>query len=129
MPPTIMRSDIPSATLAYSANKPMVHGSIYKYEGLVAVFNYMGGPTYRSYNPEQQDKNYRNPLPAEVGLFGVLPGITGTLMANEVIKIITGTGKILSGKVLLFNIMNNTFTTFSVNSMSENPGTDRLNSL
>lgn len=101
-------------------DKPMVHGSIYKYEGMVSVFNYKGGPTYRCYNPAVAGKNYKNPAPAQVGLFGVLPGITGTIMANEVIKIITETGEILSGKVLLFNILNNTFNTFSVNNIPEN---------
>jgi sulfur-carrier protein adenylyltransferase/sulfurtransferase len=101
-------------------NKPMVHGSIYKYEGIVSVFNYKGGPTYRCYNPQAAGRNFKNPPPAEVGLFGVLPGITGTLMANEVIKIVTETGEIMSGKILLFNILNNTFTTFSVNNIPEN---------
>jgi adenylyltransferase/sulfurtransferase len=100
--------------------KPMVHGSIYKYEGMVSVFNYKGGPTYRCYNPGANDKNFKNPAPAQVGLFGVLPGITGTLMANEVIKIITETGEILSGKILFFNILNNTFNTFSVINVPEN---------
>ncbi len=65
-------------------------------------------------------KIYKNPAPSEVGLFGVLPGITGTLMANEVIKIVTGTGEILSGKVLIFNTRNNTFTTFHVDNIREN---------
>jgi molybdopterin/thiamine biosynthesis adenylyltransferase len=101
-------------------NKPLVHGSIYKFEGMVSVFNYKGGPTYRCYNPATPDKNYKNPVPAQVGLFGVLPGITGTLMANEVIKIITETGEVLSGKVLLFNLLNNTFRTFSVSNIPEN---------
>ncbi len=101
-------------------DKPMVHGSIYKYEGLVSVFNFKGGATYRCYNPAAPDKIYKNPAPAQVGLFGVLPAITGTLMANEVIKIITETGEILSGKVLIFNILNNTFNTFSVNNIQEN---------
>ena len=55
-------------------DKPMVHGSIYKYEGMVSVFNYKGGPTYRCYNPAAPDKNYKNPAPSQVGLFGVLPG-------------------------------------------------------
>lgn len=101
-------------------DKPMIHGSIYKYEGIVSVFNYKGGPTYRCYNPALPDKNFKNPAPLQVGLFGVLPGITGTLMANEVIKIITGTGEVISGKILLFNILNNTFNTFSVNNIPEN---------
>jgi len=90
-------------------NKPMVHGSIYKYEGMVSVFNYKGGATYRCFNPSSAKKESRNPLPAQVGLFGVLPGIAGTYMANEVLKIITETGDVLSGKVLLFSILNNTF--------------------
>ena len=67
-------------------NKPMVHGAIYKYEGQVAVFNYNGGATYRCYNPYKPEESFRNPFPADKGLLGVLPGITGTLMANEVIK-------------------------------------------
>lgn len=110
-------------------DKPMVHGSIYKYEGMVSVFNYKGGPTYRCYNPPDPDKIYRNPAPAQIGLFGVLPGITGTLMANEVIKIITETGEILSGKVLLFNILHNTFNTFSVSSIPVNHEIKHLKSL
>jgi sulfur-carrier protein adenylyltransferase/sulfurtransferase len=101
-------------------NKPMVHGSIYKWEGLVSVFNYKGGATYRCYNPVAREKDFKNPAPSQVGLFGVLPGITGTLMANEVIKIICETGEVLSGKVLLFNIQNNTFNTFSVINIPEN---------
>ncbi|MBK7625874.1 MAG: HesA/MoeB/ThiF family protein [Bacteroidales bacterium] len=95
-------------------NKPMVHGSIYKYEGMVSVFNYKGGATYRCFNPSPAKKESRNPLPAQVGLFGVLPGIAGTYMANEVLKIITETGEVLSGKVLLFSILNNTFKIISV---------------
>ncbi len=101
-------------------NKPMVHGAIYKFEGVVSVFNYKGGATYRCYNPEPPDNDYKNPSPAQVGLLGVLPGITGTYMANEVIKIITGTGDILSGKVLLINILKNTFHIFTVNNIPEN---------
>ena len=101
-------------------DRPMVHGSIYKYEGVISVFNYKGGPTYRCYNPSSMNKEFKNPLPSQVGLLGVLPGITGAYMANEVIKIITETGEILSGKVLLINIFNNTFNTFSVNNIPEN---------
>jgi adenylyltransferase/sulfurtransferase len=101
-------------------DKPMVHGAIYKYEGVISVFNFKGGPTYRCYNPSTINKEFKNPLPAQVGLLGVLPGITGTYMANEVIKIITETGEILCGKVLLINIFSNIFNTFSVNNIPEN---------
>jgi sulfur-carrier protein adenylyltransferase/sulfurtransferase len=110
-------------------NKPMIHGSIYKFEGLVSVFNYKGGPTYRCYNPPPGKKVYKNPLPSQVGLFGVLPGITGTYMANEVIKIITETGEVLSGKLLLINIFNNSFRTFAVNNIPENHDIKYLSNL
>jgi molybdopterin/thiamine biosynthesis adenylyltransferase len=101
-------------------NKPMVHGAIYKYEGQVSVFNYAGGPTYRCYNPVSSGKEYRNPTPAETGLFGVLPGITGTYMANEAIKIITEFGVVLSGRVLLFNILDYSFHIINIKNIPEN---------
>ncbi len=96
------------------AGKPMVHGAIYKFEGQVSVFNYRGGPTYRCYNPDLGGAPKANPAPSAVGLFGVLPGITGTLMANEVIKIITNMEEVLSGKVLIFNTIKNTSYTINV---------------
>jgi adenylyltransferase/sulfurtransferase len=97
-----------------AAGKPMVHGSIFRSEGSVSVFNFKGGPGYRDYNPEKDRGIFRNPSPAETGLFGVLPGITGTIMANEVIKIITGTGTVLSGEILVFNILDNTYSTYKI---------------
>lgn len=100
--------------------KPMVHGAIYKYEGQVSVFNYAGGPTYRCYNPKSDDRDFRNPQPSEAGLLGVLPGITGTIMANEVIKIITGSGNVLSGKVLIFNIKDYAFNIMEIENVPEN---------
>jgi adenylyltransferase/sulfurtransferase len=101
-------------------DKPMVHGAIYKYEGQVSVFNYQGGPTYRCYNPQIKGEDFMNPQPAEVGLLGVLPGITGTLMANEVIKIITETGNVLSGKILIFNIYDYAFNILEITNIPEN---------
>jgi len=101
-------------------NKPMVHGAIYKFEGQVSVFNYKGGPTYRCYNPLNPEAKSKNPSPSEVGILGVLPGITGTYMANEAIKIITGIGKVFSGKMLLFNIMENSFYVIYVRNVPEN---------
>ena len=100
--------------------KPMVHGSIYKYEGMVSVFNFNGGATYRCFNPLTEGMDFKNPAPSHAGLFGVLPGLTGTLMANEVIKIVTGSGEVLSGKILLFNILHNKFRTIGVENISEN---------
>jgi adenylyltransferase/sulfurtransferase len=83
--------------------KPMVYGSIFKYEGQVSVFNYNDGPTYRCLYPLMPGKN-EAPSPADVGVIGVLPGIIGTFQANEVLKIIIGNGNILSGKLLVVNI-------------------------
>jgi sulfur-carrier protein adenylyltransferase/sulfurtransferase len=92
------------------SGKPMIHGAIYGHEGQVSVFNYQGGPSYSSYNPPGKS-GIRNPVPSETGLLGVLPGVTGTLMASEAIKIMTGAGDLLSGKILIFNIMTSTFCT------------------
>ena len=100
--------------------KPMVHGAIYKFEGVIAVFNYKDGPTYRCYYTQAKNEDFVNPLPSGVGLFGVLPGIIGTYMANEVIKVITESGQILCGKVLLINILTNTFNIFNVTDVPEN---------
>ncbi|MCU0361829.1 MAG: HesA/MoeB/ThiF family protein [Bacteroidales bacterium] len=102
-----------------ASGKPMVHGSIYRSEGSVSVFNYKGGPGYRDYNPQKDRGSSRNPSPGETGLFGVLPGITGTIMANEAIKIITGTGSVLSGMILVFNIHDNTFITYKLKTHNE----------
>jgi sulfur-carrier protein adenylyltransferase/sulfurtransferase len=101
-------------------DKPMIYGAIYKYEGQVSVFNYKGGPTYRCFNPFSRDQVQKNPKPADVGLMGVLPGITGTWMANEALKIITGTGTVLSGKLLVFNTMDNSFRLLTIKNIPEN---------
>lgn len=89
--------------------KPLVFGSIYKFDGQVSVFNYEDGPTYRCLYPEPSDLE----ACGEVGVLGVLPGLTGCLMANEVIKLITGIGDLLSGKLLVFNALALSFNTFS----------------
>ena len=110
-------------------NKPMVHGAIYKFEGEFSVFNYNGGPTYRCFNPFNKKNDYRNPPPSETGLMGVLPGITGSYMANEVIKIISGAGEVLSGKVMYFNILTNSFHLIDIKSNPENHKISKLGDL
>lgn len=92
-------------------NKPLVFGSIFKYEGQVSVFNYKGGPTYRCLYPESPLEG-EVPNCAEIGVMSALPGICGTLMANEVVKIITGLGEVCSGKLLSFNTLNLQFHSF-----------------
>ncbi len=97
----------------------LVFGSIFKFEGQVSVFNYRNGPTYRCLYPEPS-LDGEMPNCAETGVLGVLPGICGTLMANEAIKIITGVGKILSGKLLTFDALSMEFNTFKIELKPEN---------
>jgi sulfur-carrier protein adenylyltransferase/sulfurtransferase len=86
------------------ANKPLVYGAIYKFEGQVAVFNYQNGPSYRCLFPNPPKKD-SVPNCSEIGVLGVLPGIIGCMQANEVLKIILGIGNVLSGKLLCFNAL------------------------
>ncbi len=83
-------------------DKAWVYGSIFRYEGQVAVFNHNGGPTYRDLYPEPP-KPGTVPDCEEGGVLGVLPGIIGSMQASEVIKMITGIGESLSGKLFLFD--------------------------
>ncbi len=83
-------------------NKPYVFGAIYKFEGQVTVFNYQNGPTYRCLIPEQPDSSESLSC-SNIGVIGVLPGIIGAYQANEVIKMITGVGEVLSGKLLIID--------------------------
>ncbi len=94
-------------------NKPLVSGSIYKFEGQVTVFNFLGGPTLRCMYPQVHENEFEMNCSLS-GVIGVLPGIIGMLQANEVIKIILGMGKVLSGAVLLFNAKFNSFEKFAL---------------
>lgn len=89
-------------------NKPFVFGSILRFEGQVSVFNYQGGPTYRCLFPDAEEGDNC----AEAGVMGVLPGIIGTYMANETIKILAGIGEPLSGKLLVINTLSNSQSVF-----------------
>jgi adenylyltransferase/sulfurtransferase len=97
--------------------RPNVHGSIFQFEGQVSVFNHTDeegntGPNYRDLFPEPPPPGLV-PSCAEAGVLGVLPGIIGCLQASEVIKIITGIGQPLSGKLFLFDAQE--FSTRKVN--------------
>jgi molybdopterin/thiamine biosynthesis adenylyltransferase/rhodanese-related sulfurtransferase len=102
--------------------KPMVFGSILRFEGQVSVFNYQGGPTYRDLFADAEEGDN-----CEVaGVLGVLPGIIGTYMANEVIKIICGIGEILSGKLMVVNAWNNTHQIFGFTGTGSSPAPKSL---
>ncbi|MCF6307803.1 MAG: HesA/MoeB/ThiF family protein [Flavobacteriaceae bacterium] len=94
--------------------KPLVYAGIYKFEGQISVFNYKDGPSYRCLFPNPP-KEGTIPNCSEVGVLGVLPGITGTFQANEVLKIILGIGEVLSGKVLYYNTLTNQTSILKVN--------------
>ncbi|RUT69996.1 thiamine biosynthesis protein ThiF [Flavobacterium cupreum] len=85
-------------------NKPMVYGSVFRFEGQVSVFNYKNGPTYRCLFPEENTfaENCN-----DAGVVGVSVGIIGLLQAGEVLKMILETGEVLSGKLLVYSILNN----------------------
>jgi adenylyltransferase/sulfurtransferase len=89
---------------AVLSGKPVVFGSIYKFEGQVSVFNYNSGPTYRCLYPNAPKPN-EVPNCSEIGVLGVLPGIIGSLQANEVLKLICGIGDVLSGKLLTYDAL------------------------
>jgi adenylyltransferase/sulfurtransferase len=84
--------------------KAFVSGSIFKFEGQISVFNYQNGPTYRCLYPEPPTAG-SVPNCSEIGVIGTLAGIIGTMQAAEAIKIITGAGEVLSGKLLLFDML------------------------
>lgn len=95
-------------------NKPLVYGAIYKFEGQVAVFNYQNGPSYRCLFPTPP-KEGSIPNCSEIGVLGVLPGIIGSMQANEVLKIVLGLGNILSEKLLCYNALTTQITTLIIN--------------
>jgi molybdopterin/thiamine biosynthesis adenylyltransferase/rhodanese-related sulfurtransferase len=99
---------------AVLTQKPIVYGAIYKFEGQVAVFNYRGSATYRCLFPVKPN-NGAIANCSEVGVLGVLPGIIGTLQANEVLKIILGFDHILAGKLFCYNAKTNRVSTININ--------------
>ena len=89
---------------------PLVFASVLNYEAQVTVFNYRGGPCLADLFPElPPDGLFQE---NEIGLMGVLPGVAGTLQASEVLKIIVGHGEVLSGKLLVFSLLENRFNVF-----------------
>lgn len=92
--------------------KPLVYGAIYKFEGQVSIFNFQNGPSYRCLFPNPPENSIPNCK--EIGVLGVLPGIIGSIQANEVLKIILGLGDVLSGKLWCFNALSTQVTTFSI---------------
>jgi molybdopterin/thiamine biosynthesis adenylyltransferase/rhodanese-related sulfurtransferase len=83
---------------------PVVHGSIYRFEGQVTVFKPFEGPCYRCLFPQPPPPELA-PSCAEGGVLGVLPGVMGSLQANEALKLALGIGEPLIGRLLLFDAL------------------------
>ncbi len=94
-------------------DKPLVYGSIYKFEGQVSVFNYKNGPSYRCLFPTPPQPG-SVPSCSEIGVIGVLPGIIGTQQANEALKIILDIGEPLSGHLLIYNALSANYQKFQI---------------
>ena len=105
--------------------KPNVYASIYRFEGQVSVFNWRDkggvlGPNYRDVFPTPPPPGVV-PNCAEGGVLGVLPGIIGSIQASEVIKIITGMGVSLSGRLFLMDALDFTNRTLKIKKDPKNP--------
>jgi len=110
-------------------NKVNIYGSIFRFEGQVSVFNYNDGkeygPTYRDLYPTPPDPS-TVPNCAEGGVLGVLPGIIGSFQANEAIKIITNTGSVLSGKLVLFDSLSMQMRTINISKLKNRYNVEKL---
>jgi molybdopterin/thiamine biosynthesis adenylyltransferase/rhodanese-related sulfurtransferase len=92
---------------------PVVHGSIFRFEGQVTVFDPYNGPCYRCLLPEPPPPELA-PSCAEAGVLGVLPGIVGSIQALEAIKIVLDLGDPLRGRLLAYDALEQSFRTFKV---------------
>ncbi|HJQ75921.1 MAG TPA: molybdopterin-synthase adenylyltransferase MoeB [Acidimicrobiia bacterium] len=92
---------------------PIVHGSIFRFEGQVSVFNPWQGPCYRCLHAQPPPPELA-PSCAEAGVLGVLPGVIGSIQAMEAIKIVLGLGDTLQGRLLIYDALDQEFTTVSV---------------
>lgn len=93
---------------AVKLRKPVVHGSIYRWDGQVTTFVPFEGPCYRCMYPTQPPPELA-PACSVAGVLGVLPGIVGLLQANEVFKLVLGIGDTLAGRLLMVDAMGTTF--------------------
>jgi molybdopterin/thiamine biosynthesis adenylyltransferase/rhodanese-related sulfurtransferase len=92
---------------------PVVHGSIFRFEGQATVFKPYDGPCYRCFIPEPPPAELA-PSCAEAGVLGVLPGIIGSIQAMEAIKLLLGLGDPLVGRLLAYDALEESFRTYKV---------------
>ena len=92
---------------------PVVHGSIFRFEGQVTVFKPHDGPCYRCFLPVPPPPELA-PSCAEAGVLGVLPGIVGSIQAIEAIKLLLGLGDSLSGRLMAYDSLEQSFFTYKI---------------
>jgi molybdopterin/thiamine biosynthesis adenylyltransferase/rhodanese-related sulfurtransferase len=92
---------------------PVVHGSIFRFEGQVTVFDPYNGPCYRCLLPEPPPPELA-PSCSEAGVLGVLPGIIGSIQALETIKLLLDIGEPLRGRLLAYDALEETFRNYKV---------------
>ncbi len=92
---------------------PVVHGSIFRFDGQVTVYNPFVGPCYRCQVPEPPPPELA-PSCSEAGVLGVLPGIVGSIQAMEAIKLLLGLGDPLVGRLLAYDALDESFRTFKI---------------
>ncbi len=92
---------------------PVVHGSIFRFEGMVSVFHPLQGPTYRDMVPEPPPAELA-PSCAEAGVLGVLPGIVGSIQALEALKLLLNLGESLIGRILTIDTTEMSFRVFKL---------------
>ncbi len=92
---------------------PVIHGSIFRFEGMVTVFDPQNGPTYRDMVPEPPPADMA-PSCAEAGVLGVLPGIVGSIQAIETIKLLLDLGEPLRGRLLAYDSLEQSFREYKV---------------
>ena len=98
---------------ALKLRKPVIHASIFRFEGQITTFLPDSGPCYRCLYPEPPPPGMA-PSCQEAGVLGVLPGIVGTIQANEAIKLILGQGTSLSGRLLMLDALGTKFRTMKL---------------
>jgi sulfur-carrier protein adenylyltransferase/sulfurtransferase len=92
---------------------PVVHGSIFRFDGQVTTFMPFDGPCYRCLYPEPPPAHLA-PSCAEAGVLGILPGVVGVIQATEAIKLILGQGDVLKGRLLTYDSLKMTFRTLKL---------------
>lgn len=98
---------------ALKLRKPVIHASIFRFEGQITTFLPDSGPCYRCLYPDPPPPGMA-PSCQEAGVLGVLPGLVGTMQANEAVKVILGVGETLSGRLLVFDALGTKFRTLKL---------------